>query len=105
MSEDRTQECVDAFYWRSGPCCAGCDHWQWHNSLVGDCTATPPAMSGADRQAFLGLHSSSAPTSPGHTPTFRDHNCGVFTDTFDWSALPLAYLKRIGANLTPPKDH
>ena len=32
----------------------------------------------------------------GHVMTERDHHCGDFKDSFDWSSLPMLYLKRIG---------
>lgn len=99
---DETQEAIDAFYWSNGPCCAGCDWWQWHNSQIGDCTATPPSMSGEDRLAFLGMTNCTAPTSPGHTLTKRDYHCGAFVDNFPWASLPLPYRKRVGAPLKEP---
>ena len=30
------QEKCDTLYWRNGPCCAGCDHWQSEGGLTGD---------------------------------------------------------------------
>ena len=32
----------------------------------------------------------------GHVMTDRAHHCGDFKDDFDWSSLPLVYLKKIG---------
>jgi hypothetical protein len=40
----RKQAIVDAFYKQHGPCCAGCDWWRWHNTLVGECMRTAPVL-------------------------------------------------------------
>ena len=93
------QEFIDAFYWSKGPCCAGCDHWQHFNSILGECTATPPGLSGEQRAAFVGFTGCSTPISSGHALTERDYHCGAFVDSFPWGTLPLMYRKRVGAPL------
>ncbi|MGR9252693.1 hypothetical protein [Rhizobium leguminosarum] len=92
---DAMQEAIDSFYWRHGPCCAGCDWWRSISSLAGDCTRSAP-VSGAERAAMLGIERSSLPLTAGHVVTNRDHHCGEFRDDFDWTTLPLSYRKRIG---------
>lgn len=91
---DATQEAVDAFYWQHGPCCAGCDWWRHSNSRAGECTRSVPT--GGDRATLLGIYNTSMDFGAGHIFTPREHRCGEFKDTFDWTALPLPYLKRIG---------
>jgi hypothetical protein len=76
---DRTQAIVDAFYKERGPCCAGCDWWRWHNSLVGECIKSAP-VSGAERFAMLDIESSSLTPGAGHIMTPREHVCGEFKD-------------------------
>ena len=93
--DDEQQELLDRFYWRHGPCCAGCDWWRSISSLVGGCTRSAPT-SGAERAAALGMQSCSIVIPAGHVATTRDHVCGEFRDKFDWSSLPLAYQKRVG---------
>lgn len=94
------QEALDAFYWQHGPCCAGCDWWLSINSGVGECLASEP-VSFEQRWAMTGISACSLPAEAGHIITLRSHHCGKFKDDFDWSALPLAYLKRIGAHPLP----
>lgn len=77
--QERTQVIVDAFYKAHGPCCAGCDWWRWHNSLVGECIRTAPT-SGAERFAMLGVTGSTLPLDAGHIMTPREHLCGEFKD-------------------------
>lgn len=89
------QESIDRFYFRHGPCCAGCDWWRSLSSLVGDCTKAAPVDS-ATRWAMLGIEGCSLEPSVGHIVTARDHVCGDFKDEFDWSSLPLPYRARIG---------
>jgi hypothetical protein len=96
-----TQESIDEFYWRTGPCCAGCDYWRHFNSLIGECIKSAP-VSGQERVGVLGMQNVSAHIPAGHIMTRRDHYCGAFRDLFDWASLPLAYLSRIGAP-TPPR--
>jgi hypothetical protein len=76
---DRTQANVDAFYAGHGPCCAGCDWWRWHNSLVGECIKSAP-VAGAERFAMLSIESSSLAPGAGHVMTPREHVCGEFKD-------------------------
>lgn len=82
---ERTQRVVDAYYRKHGPCCAGCDHWRWFNSVVGECTRSAP-VSGEERMAMLGMKNLSQLAEPGHIVTKRDHVCGEFIDTHDWEA-------------------
>lgn len=79
----RTQAVIDRFYRQHGPCCAGCDHWRWANSVAGECTRTAP-VSGPARVSMLGMASPSVPIGAGHIMTPRDHVCGEFQDTYDW---------------------
>lgn len=90
------QEALDAFYWDRGPCCAGCDWWRSLSSGNGECTRSAP-MSGETRAAMLGIRGASIDFGAGHAVTPRGHHCGDFKDEFDWSTLPLGYLKRVGA--------
>lgn len=98
MAGDR-QEMLDRFYWRHGPCCAGCDWWRSISAMTGECTAAAP-VSSAERLAVVGIEGCSLPPACGHPLTPRDHHCGSFRDEFDWTALPLPYRKRIGAPVT-----
>jgi hypothetical protein len=90
-----SQEWVDRFYMANEACCAGCDYWERHNSLVGDCKRSAP-VSGIERVSMLGINGSSLPPESGHILTRREHHCGEFKDTFDWATLPPHYLRRIG---------
>lgn len=90
------QECLDRIYFRNGPCCAGCDWWRSMNSKVGDCTKSKP-VPGAVRWSMCAIDKISMNLPPGHIVTPNNHVCGDFKDEFDWSSLPLAYRKRIGA--------
>ena len=40
------QELADRWYVKHGPCCAGCDWWHQHNSLVGECRRSAPVPAG-----------------------------------------------------------
>ena len=95
---DATQEALDSFYWKNGPCCAGCDWWHHISPKVGECHRAP-IVSGHDRMQALGITFSSKPFTAGHPITERDHPCGEFKDVFDWKTLPQPYRKRIGAPL------
>ena len=53
-------------------------------------------MSGPQRVAMLGFTNLSRSPGAGHAWTKRDHHCGDFADTFDWTTLPPHYLRRIG---------
>lgn len=77
--QERTQAIVDSFYKTHGPCCAGCDWWRWHNSLVGECVRTAPTT-GEDRYAMLGVTGCSLTLGAGHIMTPREHVCGEFKD-------------------------
>ena len=89
-----TSEILDRFYMERGPCCAGCDWWHFHNSLVGACHRTAP-VSGIERVSMLGITGCNLPPESGHILTRRDHHCGEFADMFDWPSLPQHYLRRI----------
>lgn len=91
---DQDQQLADAFYAKNGPCCSGCDSWHRINVLVGECHKTAP-VAGHERFAMLGMRPS-IPLDAGHIMTKRDHHCGEFSDTFDWSTLPAWYLRKIG---------
>lgn len=99
MTPDSRQTAVDTFYAKNGACCAGCDHWHWINSIVGECRRSAP-VSGAERAGMLQMHSSSLPPEAGHILTMREHHCGEFVDAFDWASLPAHYLRRIGMDKT-----
>jgi hypothetical protein len=90
------QEIADTLYWTIGPCCSGCDNWHRFNAGVGECIRSAP-MPGAERAAMLGMEAVSMIVPGGHALTTASHRCGEFSDTFDWSALPLSYRKRVGA--------
>lgn len=92
---DSNQEWVDRFYMSHGDCCAGCDYWEHHNALVGDCKRSAP-VSGVERVSMLNITRISLPPKSGHIMTRREHHCGDFKDTFDWGTLPPHYLRRIG---------
>jgi len=79
-----TQDCVDDFYHSNGPCCAGCDWWKWHNAVVGDCTRSAP-VSGHERLGMLNMQNCSMTPEAGHVLTKREHVCGEFVDSYDWS--------------------
>ena len=79
----KIQKILDDFYKKNGNCCAGCDHWRWHKSVVGDCTKSAP-VSGADRVSMLGIQSNSMSIQSGHIMTERSHVCGDFIDTHKW---------------------
>lgn len=98
--ETARQVLLDQFYWSRGPCCAGCDWWRHHNSLVGECTRSAP-VSDAERWGMIGFVGASLATGAGHPMTRRDHHCGEFRDSFDWSSLPSAYQRQVGARLPP----
>lgn len=95
IADQKRQEIVDTFYWKTGPCCAGCDWWTHINSVCGECTRSAP-VPGYDRVAMLGVTFSSIGLAAGHVLTNRGHRCGEFKDSFDWQSLPVTYLRRIG---------
>ncbi len=99
--ETERQQTADTFYWSHGPCCAGCDWWANINGLAGECRRSAP-VSAKERHAMLSMSGCSLPLQAGHILTLRDHHCGDFKDEFDWSSLPKHYLRRIGAQPSPP---
>lgn len=76
----RARESVDAFYAAHGPCCAGCDHWRYFNSVAGECLHSK-MVRGAERAAPLGIDGASLRIGAGHVMTPRDHVCAHFVDT------------------------
>lgn len=89
------QECNDRFYWKHGPCCAGCEHWRFGLFIgIGECRKAAP-VSGRERGDLLGISGVSARIPGGHPLTFRAHHCGDFQDNFDWLSLPVGYLAKI----------
>ena len=97
MPEDTRQEAIDRFYTKRGPCCAGCDFWRYVNSVVGTCHKAAP-VSGAERTGLLNITVVSFQVGAVQPFTKRDHWCGEFRDTFDWTTLSPGYLRRIGAD-------
>lgn len=81
---EQVQNIIDKYYKKNGPCCAGCDWWRWHNSVVGECHKNAP-VSANERHSMLGINSLSARGDAGHILTKREHICGDFIDTYKWS--------------------
>lgn len=98
MRSEDLQDWVDSFYHNNGPCCAGCDHWRYINSAYGECLKSK-IVSGKERGDVIGFDQCSMRIPAGHALTERDYVCGNFIDNFDWSSLPLAHRKRIGASI------
>lgn len=73
---------VAKFYAAHGPCCAGCDHWRYFNSVAGECVRTAP-VPGHERADMLGMVSPSLRVPSGHIMTPREHICGEFSDEPD----------------------
>lgn len=78
------QAFIDQFYHDHGPSCAGCDHWRWYSSLVGECVKSAP-VSSDERLGMFDMDFCSLKPGAGHVLTRRDHVCGDFIDTYDWS--------------------
>lgn len=94
------QALVDAFYWKNGDCCAGCDHWEYHNGgVIGDCKKSR-LVAGKDRVTSMGIANTTLPIESGHIMTRREFTCGNFEDNFDWKSLGIFYLRRVGAKVT-----
>lgn len=78
------QETIDAFYWKNGPCCAGCDWWrEIRAGRIGLCTRAAP-VAGFQRTELLGITGSTLQIGAGHPFTQRGHHCGDFKDDFNW---------------------
>lgn len=77
------QALVDAYYLRHGPCCAGCDHWRYFNSSIGECLKSRIAPA-SERVAMIGIVNLSMNVGAGHAFTWRNHVCGNFVDTYEW---------------------
>lgn len=92
------QEKCDKDYWKNGPCCAGCDHWQSDMGNLGSCTAAG-IVSGDQVMRSMGISSCSYTPPPGFPLTPGEFHCGLFEDEFDWSSLPPEYLEKIGAKI------
>lgn len=97
--ERQYQKRCDEFFWRNGPCCAGCDHWSSEAGDIGECYSAAP-VSGIDVLKSLDIDWCSYIPPPGQPYTRREYRCGEFQDTFDWPSLGEVYLKSIGAALT-----
>ena len=97
------QEAVDAFYFKKGKCCAGCDHWRHINSVAGECLMSQ-IVSGSERAGMFNMRAFSCDIAAGHVLTPRHHVCAKFQDTFDWRTLPPHYLRKVGASLPPPPE-
>lgn len=95
------QKRCDTFFWKHGPCCAGCDHWASEMGDIGECMSAPP-VSGEQVLRSCGIDWSSHLPPPGQPFTRREHRCGAFQDTFDWSTLDIDYLRAIGFPDLPP---
>ena len=90
------QKQCDRDYWRYGPRCSGCDHWQSDMGNIGFCTAAG-IVSGEQVLRSAGIMFCSYTPPPGFPITRADFHCGLFRDDFDWSSLGPEYLERIGA--------
>lgn len=86
FKESFYQNKVDEFYRENGKCCAGCDHWRFHNSFVGDCTKSQ-IMKPEDRLKMIGISGCTGVIGTGHAVTPREYVCALFEDTFDWDSL------------------
>lgn len=95
------QKRCDEFFWKNGRCCAGCDHWSSEAGDIGECLSAPP-VSGEQVLKSLGITWSSYTPPPGQPFTRRDHVCGAFQDTFDWTSLGEEYLISISAPISHP---
>jgi hypothetical protein len=85
---------ADKFYFENGECCAGCDYWERHNSIVGECKKSAP-VSEKERLGYLRMEGMSINIGAGHVLTKRGDKCGDFKDVFDWENLPPTYLRKI----------
>ena len=84
MATDKgIQKLIDSFYKENGKCCAGCDHWQWHNATIGDCMKSAP-VSAKDRAGMINID---IEVKAGHIITSRDHVCAEFFDSYDWEKI------------------
>ena len=92
------QELCDTKYWKNGPCCAGCDHWQSNSSLTGQCSAAG-IVSGEDVLRSMGIWFCTYLPAPDFPYTESDDHCGKFKDDFDWSTLPQDYRRKIGCTI------
>ena len=92
------QECLDRFYWKHGPCCAGCDHWRPFNALTGECGELALTNVSICRRSATVMRGVTRVTISS-AATSREHVCGAFADHFPWEAMPLSYLERIGAKI------
>ncbi len=85
LQPNHLQLLVDRFYKQNGPCCAGCDWWRFHNSVIGECTKSAP-VSAEERTGMLQPEKWNIQIGAGHILTRREHHCGDFIDTYDWEA-------------------
>lgn len=77
---DNVDLAVRNFYKKNGPCCAGCDYWRYHNSVIGECIKSQ-LMSAKDRISMLEVDYCSIDIEAGHALTRRDYHCGKFYDS------------------------
>ena len=94
-AEKELQQHVDTVYWKNGKCCAGCDHWRILNSISGECLKSK-IIPAKERLKMVGIENISTDIGAGHAITLIGYVCGNFKDDFNWSILPLSYLKKIG---------
>jgi len=92
---DHIQSVIDRYYHQHGECCAGCDWWGWHNSLIGDCTRSAP-VSGKERYSMLRMENVSMALDAGHIITPRWHKCGGFADTHPWTKREVLAARMMG---------
>jgi len=52
--------------------------------VIGECTKYAP-VSGSERWSMTGMTGISCDVPAGHIMTKRDHSCGDFIDTHEWS--------------------
>jgi hypothetical protein len=73
------RQLIDEYGAINDPCCAGCDSWRWHNSVVGECIKSA-ILSGRERYEMIGMYNISGGAEAGHALTKREHSCGLFSD-------------------------
>lgn len=94
--QQQYQEACDSLYWKNGQCCAGCDYWESHKGLAGQCRANG-MVSGDQVMKSIGARFSTYDPGPDFPFCHAGYWCGNFKDDFDWSELDPAYLRKVGA--------